>query len=171
MSHIIFAIFLAIHIGSVIAWFGSSLFFGYSLGPSLTKLDDKSRREAIAILVPRLVNYILASAVATISAGLLTLGYVGSAEQSLVPRQWGLLSLIAGAVLGFVAAMVSFAILHPVSRKLMILSNAANPSSTDMLSDVAITSALESLKDGTRIISTLLGIVMVLMIIAGNIRA
>lgn len=63
----------------------------------MLKLNDESRRETVVNAVPAVVNYTLASAVLTISAGLLTFAYIGSAEQSLVPKQWGLSFLLTGA--------------------------------------------------------------------------
>lgn len=157
------------HIGAVVTWMGSAVLTSSVISPSISRLSSNARKEAMLKMVPNLIRYMLASAVVTISAGILTLAYVGSMDQSMFPRQWSLISLLVGAFLGFSAAMITFASLQPASNRLTKLL--AKIGSTDVVEEdleSEIEKAADGLKNGARIVSVMLVIVLVLMVIGAN---
>lgn len=169
LANLDLGIFLLFHIGAVVTWMGSALLTSSVLTPAISRISTGTRREIMLNLVPKLIGYMLVSAVVTISAGILTLAYVGSMDQSMFPRQWSLISLLLGAFLGFSAAMITFASLQPVSNKLSkLLQKTENLTIADDDTSLEIEKAAESLKNGTRIVSVMLVIVVVMMVIGAN---
>lgn len=165
----VLGIFLLFHIGAVVTWMGSAVLTSSVLTPSISRISSGARKEVMLYMVPKIVRYMLASAVVTISAGILTLAYVGSMDPSMFPRQWSLLSLLAGAFLGFSAAMITFASLQPWSNRLSrFLDESIDSITSSDETSREIQKATDALKNGSRIVSVMLLLVLVLMIVGAN---
>lgn len=169
LTNFVLGIFLVFHIGAVVVWMGSALLTSSVLSPSISRISAGARKEIVLRMVPKLVRYMLASAVITISAGILTLAYLGSMDQSMFPTQWSLFSLLIGTFLGFSAAMATFASMQPWSNRLSrFLGEATDPINKSEEASLEIEKATNALKNGARIISVMLILVFVLMVIGAN---
>jgi uncharacterized membrane-anchored protein YitT (DUF2179 family) len=150
-------------------WLGSSILLTSGFGSSFEKMRRDLRQELFLKMVPKIIWFVLGSATFAVSAGLLTIAYASSVDQGVMPTQWALIFLLMGAVLGFAAAMVTFAMFQLALNKISKLNStilSASPDQTKVGDDSE--RLFMSVIDGSRIVTFLLLSVLVLMVVAAN---
>ncbi len=164
MAHIVFGILLAIHIGAVIAWMGSSFVFAWVIGPSLESMNQETRTDFLLNMLPKFSKFFSISSSTTIGAGIILAGWTFGAETSLVPGGIAFFLFLIGAVLAFVALLIAMAlIVSPANRLLTMLQKVKNsPASSDETSRIFELQRIAS--SGAKALSVMLPVVMLLMV-------
>lgn len=118
MADVIFIVLLIIHVGTIVAWLGGAILFSSVIGPAIQKMAPSSRSEFMISVLPRYTNFVAASAVTAIVAGVLLFGYITQYATSLAPSGAGLILLEAGAILGLIAFIIALGVAFPAARRL-----------------------------------------------------
>ena len=167
MAHIVFGILLAVHIGAVIAWMGSSFLFAWVIGPSLESMNPDTRTGFLLNMLPRFSKFISISSSAAIGAGIVLAGWTFGAETSLVPSGIAFFLFLIGAVLAFVALLIAMAlVVSPANRLLEMLEktkNTALPASSDETSKILELQRI--MRSGAKALAAMLPVVMLLMVL------
>jgi uncharacterized membrane protein len=168
MADFVLGILLAIHIGSVIGWMGSSIFFTWAVIPSLDSLNSESKMNFLSDVMLRFSKFILVSSSTTIGAGIVLAGWVFSVNSPLLPTGAGFFSFLVSAVLAFVAFLVALtAIVAPANNLVQIFKRTKNVGSQMDPEDIAkVAQAEKMIRSGAKALSAILPFVMILMVLS-----
>ncbi len=122
MVDILFLVLLVAHITAVVAWLGGAILFVSVVSPSLRSMSPASRSEFVTSALPRYFNFIRASSITAVVAGLILYFYISQAATSLAPSSSGWIPIQIGIGLAIVALIVVFGVAMPAGTKLVTLS-------------------------------------------------
>ncbi|MHB1909259.1 MAG: hypothetical protein ACYCQJ_10390 [Nitrososphaerales archaeon] len=145
MADYALVILLFWHIGSVIVWLGTILFFVSVLSPSIREVDHDKKRAILRTMLPRISKTIGGASASTLLAGIVLFGYVGSVP-GLIPTGLRLIFITIGATLGLFAVILTLGVIVPLSSKFMRQSESqANASTAEIETFQAISSVARAL--------------------------
>jgi len=101
------------HILSAMGWLGGGLFTTFVVGPGLQTLSPSSRLEFIARVIPKVLRFVIYSAVGTMGFGVLLYAY--SLTDSSFSPSW---ALYTGVGLALIVAAIAFSITIPSFRRM-----------------------------------------------------
>jgi len=177
LSDYVFITLLALHVGGVITWMGSSAMYTMVIGPSIAKSDMMESNPEFAIsILSRLSRFITATSITTLLAGFFLFDYISTVATYILPPGSRILFIYAGAILGFAAFVVTLAAVIPsTSRIIKILraeqSNAGSTSGPVALANARrfeIAHSLRAIRSGLSAAAFILLVIFILMVLGTN---
>ncbi len=139
------------------------------VGPALESMKPETRIDFLLDMLPRFSKFALISALTTIGAGIVLLGWVSGVDTSLLPTGIGFLLLLSGAVLAFVGLLIGMTLVTSSTNKLLKLlqrtkANAQEATSPEV--NAMMLEAQRNIRTGANALSAILPVVMALMILS-----
>ena len=170
MANIGLVVFFLWHIGSVIAWLGSTLTFTLGVSPSLSNMSGEVRTTVIRFFFPRFLRLLGGSSISAVVAGMILYGYLVSINSPYLPLGWRFIFIALGAVMGIVATILSLGVIIPMGNRLLKIASPdqskpveIRPDRTSLVKEEDILNVINSTVRST---ATVLAIAFVLMVMA-----
>ncbi len=119
LADLTFSILLIWHIGSVIAWLGSSAAFVFAIYPSVRSVTKDQNILSFRSFLPSFSKVIAGASISTVLAGIFLFGYISSIDTSRMPTGWNLIFILIGALLGLVAIILTLGVISPLISRFM----------------------------------------------------